>query len=158
MYAEKKITFSKKSIKNFQKEIEARTIKSNSSTKKAIRDVNKYLYEGHIVDSQRFGWGAYFLTTVNVTEDLLELNKFAMDCIRAVDSGKTKVGGLGENLQMNGRVVCRGTGKNVTANIKKWIGKYGYVKVVTYLTLLEMRNALRMGKSIYASLLYEAMM
>lgn len=153
-----KITFSKKSIKNFQREIEARTIKSNSSTKKAIRDVNKYLYEGHIVDSQRFGWGAYFLPTVNVTEDLLELNKFAMDCIRAVDSGKTKVGGLGENLQMNGRVVCRGTGKNVTANRKKWIDKYGDVKIETYLTLLEMRNALRMGKSIYESLLNEAMM
>ncbi len=98
------------------------------------------------------------MPTVNVTEDLLELNKFAMDCIRAVDSGKTKVGGLGENLQMNGRVVCRGTGKNVAANKKKWIDKYGDVKIEKYLTLLEMRNALRMGKSIYESLLNEAMM
>ena len=153
-----KITFSKKSIKNFQREIEARTIKSKSSTKKAIKDVNRYLYEGYIVNNKIFGWGAYFLPAVNVTEDLLELNKFAMDCIRAVDSGKTKVGGLGENRQMNGRVVCRGTGKNVTANKQKWIDKYGDVKIEKYLTLLEMRNALRMNKSIYEALLNDAML
>lgn len=151
------ITFSKKSIKNFQREIEARTIKSKCGTVKAIKDVNKYLYEGYIVDSKSFGWGAYFLSTVNVVEDMLEMNKFVMDCIRAVDSGKTKVGGLGENLQMNGRVVCRGTGKNVTANRKKWIDKYGDVKIEKYLTLLEMRNALRMGKQIYEALLAETM-
>ena len=151
------ITFSKKSIKNFQREIEARTIKAKCSTKKAIHNVNKYLYEGYVVDSKRFGWAAYFLPTVNVVEDMLELNKFVMDCIRAVDSGKTKVGGLGENHQMNGRVVCRGTGKNVTANRKKWIDKYGDVKIEGYLTILEMRNALRMGKSIYEALLMETM-
>lgn len=152
------ITFSKKSIKNFQREIEERTIKANCSTEKAIHNVNKYLYEGHIVDSKRFGWGAYFLPTVNVAEDILELNKFAMDCIRAVDSGKTKVGGLGENKQMNNRVVCRGTGKNVTENRRKWVAKYGNARIDRYLTLTTMQNALKMGKSVYEALLAEAMM
>lgn len=152
------ITFSKKSIKNFQREIEERTIKANCSTEKAIHNVNKYLYEGHIVDSKRFGWGAYFLPTVNVAEDILELNKFAMDCIRAVDSGKTKVGGLGENKQMNNRVVCRGTGKNVAENRRKWVAKYGNARIDGYLTLTTMQNALKMGKSVYEALLAEAMM
>ena len=81
------ISFSKKSIKNFQREVEARTIKAKCSTTKAIHKVNQYLYEGYVVDDKRFGWAAYFLPTVNVEEDIQELNRFVMDCIRAVDSG-----------------------------------------------------------------------
>ena len=153
-----KITFSKKSIKNFQREIEERTIKSKNSTVKAIHQVNKYLYEGYIVDNTRFGWGAYFLPTVNVQEDVQELNRFVMDCIRAVDSGKIKVGGLGENKQLKGKVVCRGTGKNVTANRQKWKTKNGGDYIDGYITLTAMQNALKMGKAVYEALLVDVMM
>jgi len=148
-----RISFSKKSIKNFQREVLARTTKAKCSTEKAIRNVNAYLYEGYIVDNKRFGWGAYFLPTVNVEEDILELNKFVMDCIRAVDSGKTKVGGLGENKQMDGRVVCRGTGKNVTTNRNKWRLKYGDENINGYVTLSAMKNALKMGQPVYEAIL-----
>jgi len=152
------ISFSKKSIKNFQNEIELRTIKSNYSTEKAIHQVMKYLYEGYIVDNKQFGWAAYFLPTVNVIEDIQELNKFVMDCIRAVDSGKYKIGGLGENRQMKGRVVCRGTGKNVSANRKKWSEKYGSDYVENYLTIMSMKKALSMGKPVYEALLTNVLM
>lgn len=148
-----KITFSKKSIKNLQNEIEARTIKANCSTKKAIHNVIKYLYEGYIVDDKQFGWAAYFLPTVNVREDINELNLFVMDCIRAVDSGKKKVGGIGENKELKYRVVSRGTGKNVRANRDKWNAKYGTDSIDGYLTLTAMQNALRAGKPIYEALL-----
>ena len=153
-----KITFSKKSIKNFQREIEERTIKSTYSTKKAIHQVTKYLYEGYIVDDKQFGWSAYFLPTVNVQEDVQELNRFVMDCIRAVDSGKKKVGGLGENKHLKGRVICRGTGKNVSANRQKWRTKYGSDQIEKYLTLTAMQNALRMGKPVYETLLADMLM
>ena len=151
-----KISFSKKSIKNFQREIESRTIKANVTTKKAINNVNKYIYDGYIVDSRRFGWAAYFLSTVNVTDDIHELNKFAMDCIKAVDSGKKKIGGLGANPQ-KGRVVCRGTGKNVSANRQKWNQKYGSDHIDGYLTLNTMQNALKMGKPVYEAILASVM-
>ena len=144
-----KITFSKKSIKNFQNEIESRTIKSKYGTTKAINQVNKYLYEG----DGKFGWSRYFLGTINVDEDVDELNKFVVDCIKAVDTGKTKLGGLGENRQMNGRVVCRGTGKNVAANRVKWKMKYGSDLIDGYLSLGTMQNALKIGKPVYEALL-----
>ena len=151
------ITFSKKSIKNLQKEIEARTIKANYSTEKAIHQVNKYLYEGYIVDDKQFGWAAYFLPTVNVKEDINEINIFVMDCIRAVDSGKKKIGGVGENKQLKCKVVCRGTGKNIRANRDKWKNKYGTDNIDGYLSLTTMKNALRMGKPVYEALLADIM-
>jgi hypothetical protein len=152
------ITFSKKSIKNLQKEIEARTIKSNYSTEKAIHQVNKYLYEGYVVDDKQFGWAAYFLPTVNVPEDINELNIFVMDCIRAVDSGKKKIGGVGENKQLKCKVVCRGTGKNVKANRDKWKAKYGTDKIDGYISIAAMQNALKMGAPVYEALLADVMM
>jgi len=152
-----RISFSKKSIKNFQREIENRTIKASTTTKKAINSVNKYIYNGHVVDGKRFGWAAYFLSTVNVSEDIHELNKFVMDCIKAVDSNKKKIGGLGENKQMNGRVVCRGTGKNVGANRQKWNQKHGSDNIQGYLTLNTMQNALKMGKPVYEAVLASVM-
>ena len=151
------ITFSKKSIKNLQNEIEARTIKAKCSTKKAIRNVVKYLYEGYIVDDKQFGWAAYFLPTVNVREDINELNLFVMDCIRAVDSGKKKVGGIGENKELKYKVVSRGTGKNVRANRDKWHAKYGTDSIDGYLTLVAMQNALKAGKPVYEALLSSVM-
>lgn len=151
-----RISFSKKSIKNFQREIESRTIKANVSTKKAINNVNKYMYDGYVVDSKRFGWAAYFLSTVNVSEDIHELNKFVMDCIKAVDTGKKKVGGIGANPQ-KGRVVCRGTGKNVGANRQKWNQKHGSDHIQGYLTLNTMQNALKMGKPVYEAILVSVM-
>lgn len=151
-----KISFSKKSIKNFQREIESRTIKANVTTKKAINNVNKYMYDGYVVDSRRFGWAAYFLSTVNVTDDIHELNKFAMDCIKAVDSGKKKIGGIGANPQKD-RVVCRGTGKNVSANRQKWNQKYGSDHIDGYLTLNTMQNALKMEKPVYEAILASVM-
>lgn len=152
------ISFSKKSIKNFQREVEARTIKSKYSTTKAIHKVNQYLYEGYVVDDKRFGWAAYFLPTVNVEEDIQELNRFVMDCIRAVDSSRKEIGGLGENKQMQNRVVCRGKGKNVKANRQKWQNKYGDDSIDGYVTLNVMRKALKMGKPIYESLLMSVAM
>ena len=123
------ISLSKNRIKRFQKEIEHRTIKSKSSYIGARNAVHRYLYKGE------YSWARNVLPIINCERDLDEMNKFIMDCLRAVRTGKRKVGGLGCVMDKDGYTVLRGTGKNVTANRNKTEldGFYG---------LVCMRNAL----------------
>lgn len=147
------ITFSKKTVRNFQKEIEHRTIKNRKQTvEQAVRSVNSYLHRGYIIDGNRFGFGSYFLPIVNVKADLITMDNFVKDCIRAVDSGKRTIGGIGVNTYLPEGVVQRGKGKNVTANRQKWKDKYGDEVISGYYTLSCMQNAIRQGKSVYESL------
>lgn len=86
------ISLSSTRIKTFQKEIEKRTIKKRDTTMtKAINAVNRYLYKGYC----DYSWATQVLPVINVKEDINKLNTFVMDCIRAVKTGKSKVGGLG---------------------------------------------------------------
>lgn len=108
------ITLSKGRVKNFQKEIEKRTInKKKISSKQARINVVDYLYKGE------FSWATSCLGTINVQKDIDELNKFIMDCIRACETGKKKIGGLGSVDNLSDRTILRGTGKNVTSNRNK---------------------------------------
>lgn len=53
--------------------------------------MNRYLYKGYC----DYSWATQVLPVINVKEDIDKLNTFVMDCIRAVKTGKKKVGGLG---------------------------------------------------------------
>lgn len=137
------ISLSKKWIKHFQKEIEERTIrKKGVSVARAIGNVNRYLYKGN----GEFSWATSVLTTVNVDRDLDELNKFVMDCIRAVQTGKHKVGGLGYVDTMADGCIVRGRGKNVRANRMK----SGVIE--GYLSIGCMANAIRTRRAVYDTL------
>ncbi len=137
------ISLSKSRIKTFQKEIESRTIKCPKTTfRKAINAVNNYLYRG----DGEFSWATQVLPVCNVQKDIDELNKFVMDCLRAVETGKKKVGGLGYVVHKADGCISRGTGKNVTMNRIK-IGE-----IEGYLTLGCMRNALLTSRSVYNTL------
>jgi hypothetical protein len=82
-----------------------------------------------------------------VRADIDELNKFVLDCLRAVVTGKRKVGGLGYvNTKTDGCVV-RGIGKNVKANRIK-VGD----KIENYLSLGCMQNALITSRAVYNTL------
>ena len=139
----KMISLSKKWIKNFQKEIEDRTIrKKGISVSKAVGNVNRYLYKG---DGEH-SWATSVLTTINVDKDIDELNKFVMDCIRAVQTGKHKVGGLGYvNTKPDGCIV-RGRGRNVKANRLKSGTIEGYLSIGC------MANAIRTRRAVYNTL------
>lgn len=144
-----KITLSKKSIKNFQKEIDRRTIKNQKCNTglKAINQIQKYLYKGYENGTQTFGWAQFFLPILNVKEDLDELNKYLLDVIRACETGKKKIGGLGYKKEQEIGVVTRGVGKNVKANrdnTEKWIKKY-------YSTVC-LSNAIKINKAVYQTL------
>lgn len=131
-------------IEDVQKEIEKRTIKKRDTTMtKAINSVNRYLYKGY----EGHSWSTQVLPIINTEEDVYTLNTFVMDCLRAVKTGKRKIGGIG--FVKNQQVGCiqRGRGRNVTANR----GKTAPI-ITGYLTLGCARKALLTSKAAYDTL------
>lgn len=108
-----KITLSKSRLKSFQKEVEKRSIKKKGVTKqKALNSINAYLYKG----DGNYSWATSVLPIINVDKDIDTLNDFVMDCIRACETGKKKIGGLGSVDDCKDYTILRGVGKNVKAN------------------------------------------
>lgn len=138
------ISLSPNRIKTFQEEIEKRTIrKPGISLTKAINSVNRYLYKGN----GEFSWATTILPVCNVKKDLDELNKFVMDCLRAVQTGKCKVGGLGYVKNKSDGCIIRGRGRHVKANRNKTD-----CNIAGYLTIGCMRNALLTSRAVYNTL------
>lgn len=140
----RQISFSKKSIKNFQSEIEKRTIKNiNATYKSALNDVMRYLYIGN----GSYSWATSKLTIVNVEHDVLALDNYVKDALRAVMTNKRKIGGIGYVTNRNNGVVDRGRGKNVKNN-----------RLVTpkeldnYKTIPQMRSAIVTDRAAYDTL------
>lgn len=141
------ISLSKSRVKDFQKEIEARTIKKRDTTKtKAINSVNRYLYKG----DGKYSWATSVLPIITVQKDIDTLNEFVMDCIRAAETGKKKVGGLGCVVDKDDYTILRGTGKNVKANKMK-TEKY----IEGYKSIRCMQNALNYSRPLYETLVRE---
>lgn len=141
------ITLSKSRVKDFQKEIESRTIKKRNTTKtKAINSVNRYLYKG----DGKYSWATSVLPIINVQKDIDTLNEFVMDCIRAAETGKKKIGGLGCVIDKGNYTILRGTGRNVKANkIKTEKDIEGYKSIRC------MQNALNYSRPLYDTLVRE---
>lgn len=138
------ISLSSSRIKTFQKEIETRTIRSpNTTLIKAINSVNRYLYKGN----GEFSWATQILPVCNVRSDLNELNKFVMDCLRAVETGRRKVGGLGYVKTKGDGCIVRGQGRNVKANRGKTVNN-----ISGYLTIGCMQNAILTSRAVYNTL------
>lgn len=138
------ISLSSSRIKTFQHEIEKRTIRKPGITPaKAINAVNRYLYKGN----GEFSWATQILPVCNVKKDLDELNKFAMDCLRAVQTGKRKVGGLGYVKTKQNGCIVRGLGRNVKANRSKTDSD-----IPGYLTIVCMQNAILTRRAVYNTL------
>lgn len=138
------ISLSSSRIKTFQKEVERRTIRRSDTTLvKAVNAVNRYLYKGN----GEFSWATQILPVCNVQKDLDELNKFVMDCLRAVGTGKRKIGGLGYVKTGSDGCIVRGRGRNVKANRSKT----GH-DIPGYLTIGCMRNALLTSRAAYNTL------
>ena len=139
------ISLSKKRIETFQEEIEARTIKTKNSYKRCIKDVMNYLYGGA---RSEFSWSTACLTTINVEKDIQTLNKFVMDCLRAVKTGRKRLYGLGYEPNKKSGVITAGVGRNVSSNrerTEKHIPKY--------ISLNKARNAMLCSDEVFKSLL-----
>lgn len=132
------ITLSKNRVKKFQKEIEARSINRKKVTGRQARQaIIKYLYDGE------YCWASSCLGTINVKKDIDELNKFIMDCIRACDTGKKKVGGLGSVNNLSDRTILRGKGRNVKANRERT----GYIE--NYLSMGCLSKNMKISKVVF---------
>ena len=148
------ISMSGSRIKKFQKEIESRTVKAFTvgrdgrrkpvSFARALNQVNRYLYHG---DGQGHSWATGILGVVNVKEDIDTLNAFVMDALRAVYTGKTKIGGLGYDRQGRTGCIVRGRGRNVSANRRKTGDD-----ISGYISLGCMQAALRTSRAAYDTL------
>ena len=138
-----KISISKGRLKTFQKEIMNRTIKQrNISPVKALNDIHRYLYKGN----GEYAWAQQILGIVNVDEDIKSMNGYILDCLRAVTTGKKKLGGLGYIPTQEKGVINRGKGKNVRTNKIK-------VPIVDgYCSLGMMQKALITDKNAYKTL------
>lgn len=138
------ITLAKSRVKSFQKEIEKRTIKQrNISMKRALNQVNSYLYKG----DGRYSWATSVLPIINVQKDIDTLNQFVMDAIRACATKKKKIGGLGSVNDKEDYTILRGTGKNVSANRSKTDKE-----IEGYLSIRCMQNALVTRRAVYDTL------
>lgn len=133
------ISMSKKRLKNFQKEIQKRTVNQPKTTPKAaLNAVNAYLYKGFDGHS----WATAVLPVINVEHDIKLMNEFIIDCLRAVTTGKKKVGGLGYHCE-GSFCVARGTGRNVTTNRKK------VPMIEGYYSLKCMQNTLKTSHAVF---------
>lgn len=140
----KDISLSSSRIKKFQKEIESRTIKrKNISLTRAVNLVNNFLYKGDGTHS----WATQILPVCNVRKDIDALNAFVMDCLRAVSTGKKRIGGIGYIRDGKDSCVSRGKGRNVSANRNKTSKE-----IPGYLTMGCMQNAMRTSREAYRTL------
>lgn len=138
------ITLSKNRLKSFQKEIEKRTIKSKNITpKRAINQVNSYLYKG----DGTYSWATSVLPIINVEKDIDTLNEFVMDALRACVTNKKKIGGLGSVNDKENYTILRGVGRNVSANRRKTDKE-----IENYLSIRCMQNALLTRRAVYDTL------
>lgn len=138
------ISLSSTRIKTFQREIELRTIKKrNQKFTRALSEVNRYLYHGN----GEYSWATQILPVVNVKKDILTLSTFVMDCLRAVVTGKTKIGGLGYVADQSEGCIQRGIGRHVKSNRKKTDKMFE-----GFYTIGCMQNALHSSKEVYRTL------
>ena len=138
------ITLSKSRLKTFQREVEKRTIKSKNITlKRAINQVNSYLYKG----DGTYSWATSVLPIINVQKDIDTLNEFVLDALRACATNKKKIGGLGSVNDRENYTILRGVGKNVSANRAKTPKE-----IDGYLSIRCMQNALLTRRAVYETL------
>lgn len=138
------ITLSKSRIKNFQKEVEKRTIKQRNITPtRALNQVNSYLYKG----DGTYSWATSVLPIINVQKDIDAMNEFVLDCLRACATGKKKIGGLGSINDRDDYTVLRGVGKNVKANKAKTPKE-----IDGYFSIECMRKALLTRRAVFETL------
>lgn len=143
------ITLSPNRVKQFQKEISKRSICNlnyHVGGKIALKSINRYLYKG----DGTYSWATQVLPIINVEKDIDTLNEFVMDCIRACQTGKRNIGGLGTVTNRKDCTILRGTGKNVSANRKNT-----EKEIEGYYSIRCMQKALNICRPVYDTIVRE---
>lgn len=164
----KEITLSKKWVKRFEDDIARLTVRNkkliekvrklrqahaddmdtklNQVLQKVVRDVNRKLYYG----DGHHSWASLVLYAVNSIDDIKVLDRYCLDALRAVYTGKTNIGGLGKHKSGG---IERGKGKNVAEN-KRVTAHLGTLE--RYCSISAMKNVVR-NKWLCRTLVYDAL-
>lgn len=145
------ITLSKNRVKKLQKEIVARTLnKPNITERQAKQNVLKFLYG----NADGFSWATACLGTVNIESDLIEIDNFLKDCLRACKIRETQkrkskisiadIGGLGSVDDLSDRTILRGKG----SKIRTYRDRTDKT-IQNYKTMNCLSKAYKLGKPIY---------
>lgn len=151
-------SLSKKSLKKFQRKIVELTkdLKPHNKAEmqRGIHRINKYLYTDYLKSSKNFGWGEYFFSILNIENDIKILDEYIKDSLRAVYTGKKKLGGLGvSNIYDKG--ILRGTGKNVSSNYRKTKNNEDLLEELGYVSMVHLFKLFHFNTSLYRTYLYK---
>ena len=133
------ITLSASRVSKFQKEIKKRSVdRTKCNGRQARKNIIRFLYD------DEYNWATSCLGVINVEADIQELNNFVMDCIRACETGKKKIGGIGSVNNNPNRTVTRTLGRHVKDNRIKT------EKIIkNYLTINCLSKNLKISKSVF---------
>ena len=98
------ISVSEKTLRNLRTEIKTRTMSktrqahrpaTNKELRKMIKDLQWYFFTAFAKSQENFGMGVYLFGTVNVEHDLVAIDEYCKDCLRAAYTNKSNIHGLG---------------------------------------------------------------
>ena len=98
------ISVSEKTLRNIRTEIKTRTMSktrqarrpaTNKELRKMIKDLQWYFFTAFAKSQENFGMGVYLFGTVNVKHDLVAIDEYCKDCLRAAYTNKSNIHGLG---------------------------------------------------------------
>lgn len=121
-----KISVSKKKLKTFRHEIKIRTTTLNKENvrpcteqevRAAIKSIMKYLYEP--LKDTNYGWDEYIFSAINCEEDIIAMDEYVKDSIKAMLTNRRMIGGIGYQYTLPNGVIHRGHGKNVSVNSER---------------------------------------
>ena len=138
----RQISLSKGRLEKFQQTIDRVTRKAKTMPQ-AVKRVNRYLYQG----PDGHSWSTLVLPIINSEHDIDALNAYLMDAIRAVHTGKRRIGGLGFDRRGSEGCIVRGKGRHVAANRSKTP-----ISLDNYRSLMCMKKALRTSRAAYDTL------
>ena len=147
------ISISPHQVETFSHEIHERVFRRVSSqggeggkrhqVKNPLRRVLKYLYVG---DGEH-SWATRILNCINSQKDIDTLNTYILDCLRASETGRRKLGGLQYSSGQAGGCIVRTKGRHVTSNRRKTVRE-----IEGYMSLTCMRKALLSSRPVYEAL------
>lgn len=161
------ISVSKKTLHNLENEIKIRTVSktrqahrpaTKKELEKMIDDLQWYFFTAFAKSQENFGMGVYLFGTVNVKHDLMALERYCKDCLRAAYTNKSTIYGLGY-VNRNSYVIddCN-KGQNVRENRLKTQSENGdLLQECGWISLIKMYNDYHTNMDLFENTVFRMM-
>ena len=131
-------------------EIKTRTVSKTRkahrpATKKELREMIKdlqwYFFTAFAKSQENFGMGVYLFGSVNVMHDLIAIENYCKDCLRAAYTNKSNIYGLGYVKREHYVIDNCNRGQNVKANREKTQSEdWDLLRECGWVSLIKMYN------------------